>query len=97
MNRLKQERMTLADAEALAIEALGFLAADPERLGPFLGAAGIGPGALRAVAGEPGFLAAVVEHVMSDDALVLAFAESARIRPTLVAVARHLLSRDSEG
>lgn len=97
MSWTKPERMTPAEAEALAVEALTFLASDPERLGPFLGAAGIGPGELRGVAGEPGFLAAVIEHIMSDDALVLAFAESARIRPTLVAVAHHLLARDFDG
>jgi hypothetical protein len=93
MADLKRDRMSAADAEALAIEALGFLAGDPERLGAFLSETGLGPADMRAVAGEPGFLAAVIEHIMSDDGLVLAFAEHARIRPTLIAVARHHLSR----
>ena len=92
----RRERMSEAEARELAGEALGFLAADPERLGGFLSQAGIGPGDIRSVAGEAGFLAAVIEHVMSDDALVLAFAEHARIRPTLVAVARHMLSREMD-
>jgi len=69
-------------AEALAIQALTFIAADGERLGRFLAATGIGPAELRAVAREPGFLAGVLEHVTGDEALLTAFAAEAGFDPS---------------
>lgn len=80
------------DAEALAIDALGFLAEDGERLGRFLAATGIAPVTLRAAAREPTFLLAILEHVLSDDALVLAFAANRAIAPEGVARARDRLA-----
>ncbi len=53
-------------AEALAIAALSFLAAEPERLGGFLALTGIGPESIRDAAGEPHFLAGVLDHVVSE-------------------------------
>ena len=72
-------------AEALAVEALVFLAAEPERLGRFLAVTGIGPEAIRAAAAEPNFLAGVVEHVIGDERLLLEFAAHAQINPAEVA------------
>ena len=46
--------------ENLAIQALGFLAQDPERLGRFLSLAGIGPGMIRQAAADPAFLSGVL-------------------------------------
>ncbi len=68
-------------AETLAVEALTFLASDPERLGGFLALTGISPAEIRAVAGDPGFLAAVPYHLSSDERLLLAFADHAGRRP----------------
>lgn len=81
-------------ASALAIAALSFIAEDPERLGRFLALSGIGPDSLRAAAREPGFLLGVVEHVTGDDALLIAFAESAGIDPVDIARARAVLAGD---
>jgi hypothetical protein len=71
-------------ARALAVQALAFLAAEPERLGRFLTMTGIGPADLRAAAGEPDFLAGVLEHVMGDEPLLVAFAEHAEVKPVHV-------------
>ena len=71
--------------------ALAFIAEDGETLGRFLGATGLGPETLRAAAGEPGFLAAVLEFLMGDESLLLVFAERQRVRPTMIAAARHAL------
>ena len=84
--------MDLGRAEELAISALSFLAEDPETLGRFLGATGLGPETLRAAATEPGFLVAVLEHLMGDESLLLVFSESRRVRPTMVAAARYTLA-----
>jgi hypothetical protein len=56
-------------AEHMAISALTFLAADPEHLSRFVALAGLDPGNLRAAAQEPGFFAALLDHVTSDTEL----------------------------
>ena len=78
-------------AEALALEALAHLAGDPERLGAFLGATGIGPDEIRALARQPEFLGAVLDHLLSDDALVLDFCRAHDLRPESVMRARTCL------
>lgn len=79
-------------AEALAIAALSFLAGDSERLGAFLALSGIGPESIRAAAGEPQFLAGVLDHVVSDEKLLLDFAEHQNIDPFEVARARQSMA-----
>jgi hypothetical protein len=83
-------------AEALAIEALGFLAADPERIERFLSLSGLNPSTLRAAAAEPAFLAAVLDHLATDESLLTAFAANAGRAPASVAAARALLTRQGE-
>jgi hypothetical protein len=78
-------------AEALAIQALGFIAEEPERLGAFLAATGIGPQDIRKAAREPGFLVGVLDHMLSDEILLIAFVDSAGIDPASVARARRTL------
>jgi hypothetical protein len=83
-------------AEMLAIAALGFIAAEPERLEAFLGATGLTLDRLRESATEPDFLAGVLEHMLADESLLLAFAESAAIDPAAVARARNALGGNWE-
>jgi hypothetical protein len=78
-------------AEMLAIQALGFLAEDQERLGAFVAATGIAPDAIRAAAGEAGFLRGVLDHMLSDEALLTAFADSAGLDPAAIGKARRAL------
>jgi hypothetical protein len=73
-----------AAAEELAIAALGF--------GRFLAVTGIGPQSIREAAREPHFLAAVLDHVASDERLLLAFAAETEIDPSDVIPARDALS-----
>ncbi len=68
-------------AEIVAIQALSFLASDPERLGMFLTESGIGPQTLRASASDPKFLAGVLDFIMRDDATVQAFAGASELTP----------------
>ena len=81
-------------AESLAVQALGFLAGEPERLARFLALTGIGPDRIRAAAASPGFLAGVLDHLASEDALVTAFAAEAGIEPEEVERARRALGSD---
>lgn len=67
--------MTPKTAEALAIEALTWLAADADLLGPFMAEAGAGPAELRARAAEPEFLGFVLDHLLSDESRLMAFCD----------------------
>ena len=78
-------------AEMLAVQALAFIAEDPERLSRFLGITGIAPEEIRAAAREPGFLAGVLEHMLADESLLIAFAEGAGVDPGEIARARSAL------
>jgi hypothetical protein len=80
------------DPEAVAIQALGFLASDAERLGRFLAVTGLGPENLRAAAREPAFLASVLHYIASDQKLLLAFAAAGGLPPERVAAAHAKLS-----
>ncbi len=75
-------------AEALAIKALGFLAADEELLGDFMGQAGLSPDSLRDAAKSLNFLNFVMDFVCSNDTVILNFAKSEKIRPEAVMAAR---------
>ena len=79
-------------AEALAVQALNFLATDPERLSRFLGVTGLDPASIRQAAGESGFLAGVLAYLSGDEALLVAFAAEAGIKPGAVDRAHHLLA-----
>ncbi len=86
----REERQ--AAAEELAIAALGFIAAEPERLGRFLAITGIGPGSIRDAAREPQFLAGVLDHIAGDEPLLLAFAADNEIDPNAVIRARDTIA-----
>ena len=100
---MKQSRRPTADrvplkkdaAVALAIDALGFIAGEPEQLGRFLALSGIGPDSLRAAAREPNFLLGVLDHVTGDEALLVAFAGHSGIDPAEVARARNVLAGEA--
>jgi hypothetical protein len=79
-------------AEIVAIQALAFVAGDPERLAAFLAESGIGPDTLRNAAADPHFLASVLDFVMRDDASVKAFATASQLHPTNIAAAHQALN-----
>jgi hypothetical protein len=81
----------LAEAEAVAIDALAFLAGNPEELGRFLALSGLGPSNLRQAAADPGFLAGILDHIMTDEGLLLAFAGRQGIDARAVAAAARRL------
>jgi uncharacterized protein DUF3572 len=78
-------------AEIVAVQALGFIAGDPTRLGAFLAETGIGPQSLRAAAADPQFLVSVLDFVLRDDLTVKAFAKQSELHPTNIAAAREVL------
>jgi hypothetical protein len=78
-------------AEALALHALAFIAADEERFQRFLVATGATPDDVRARAAQPDFLSGVFDHMLADEALLLAFAEDAALQPESIVAARYRL------
>lgn len=78
-------------AEALALRALGWLAAEPDRIGAFLAASGAGPTELRARAAEPEFLGFVLDFLLADEAALLAFAADSGLPPEAAGRARAAL------
>jgi hypothetical protein len=91
-DRRQSERERQAAAEDLAIAALGFIAAEPERLSRFLALTGIAPDSIRAAAREPQFLVGVLDHVMGDERLLLAFAAENEVDPEAVMRARDAIA-----
>jgi hypothetical protein len=78
-------------AEALAIQALTFIAEDGERLGRFLAATGIGPAQIRAASSEPGFMLGVVEFLGGEEAMLTDFAAEYGFEPADVSKATLVL------
>jgi hypothetical protein len=78
-------------AAALAIEALSYLANDPGQMSRFLALTGIDPGAIRAAARDPNFLAGVLDYVCGDERLLIAFAAHAGVAPEEIGRAKHAL------
>jgi hypothetical protein len=93
MTMSKRTAITAEAAESLAIQALTYLAAEPEQLGRFLAITGIGPERMRVVAREPNFLAGLLDYVASDEPLLIAFAAQAGIDPAEIGRACAVLGR----
>ena len=74
----------MQSAETVAIQALGWLAGDEERLGRFMGLAGLSVAELRARAGDPEFLGGVLDFVLENEALLVEFAGTAGLKPEAV-------------
>lgn len=68
-------------AEALAVQALAFVASDPELLPRFLAITGIEAHQIRRAAEEPGFLAGVLQFVLAHEPTLLRFSQETGIAP----------------
>ena len=79
-------KLTRDAAEAIAIDALTFIAAD-DTLSRFVSMTGIDPAGIRTEISKPGFLGGVMGHIVQDEGLLIAFAASAGLKPEQVAVA----------
>ena len=84
-------RSSNEQAEAIAIRALGFVASDPELLPRFLAITGIEAHSIRQAAGEPGFLAGVLQFILAHEPTLLRFAEETGVPPDSVGKALRAL------
>ena len=88
---MTDNRQDRENAEALAIRALGFVAADPELLPRFLAISGIEAGSIRQAAREPGFLAGVLHFIAAHEPSLMRFSEESGIPPQQVSAALRAL------
>jgi hypothetical protein len=77
--------LTRQNAETIAIEALGFVAGDPELLPRFLAITGIEAQSIREAAREPGFLAGVLQFILAHEPTLMKFSEASGLAPATVA------------
>jgi hypothetical protein len=76
-------------AETLALSVLEFLSARPNDLDRFLALTGIESGTIRQSARQPEFLGGVLDHLLGDERLLMAFAAWADVPPEDIARARY--------
>ena len=88
----RRPEMTRESAEMLAVQALSFIAEEPERLGRFLAVTGLEAQSLRDAAREPNFLLGVLDHLAGDERLLTEFASQHDVAPEVVIRARDLLA-----
>ena len=78
-------------AQAMALNALTFLAAESENLDRLMTQSGLDIATLRARAGEPELLSAVLDFLLANEDLLLGFCEEVSADPKAVHMARHVL------
>lgn len=84
-------RMTPETAETIALKALGHLAGAEEDFDRFLIVSGLDARSLQARAGEPEVLAAVLDFLLRNEALLVDFCGADSINPRDVHMAHHVL------
>jgi hypothetical protein len=80
-------------AEMLAVQALAFIVEDDGRLNGFIASTGIAAQSIRDAARDPNFLVGVLEYILADENLLIAFADSAGFDPAEVARSRQALGK----
>jgi hypothetical protein len=81
------------NAEMLAVQAFAFIAEDEARLAGFFASSGVAVQSIREAAREPDFLAGVLDHMLGDESLLVAFADHAGLDPAHIARARQALGK----
>lgn len=85
---MKKSHLSVEHAEAIAISAVGFLAADNERIGRFMAVSGIEPADLASQIGNRSFLAGILDYILSDETLLFLFCDYADLNPQMPHAAR---------
>lgn len=89
--------MSGEEAQYLAIQALGFLGEEPERLERFMALTGITVDTLKREAGSRPMLVAVLQHLLGDESLLLTFAANSGADPASIARAHQELENGRDG
>ena len=90
--RTPLKRINRDEAETIALSALSYITGHEEVLGRFLAMSGLEPGTIRDAAASPGFLAAILDYVASDEPLLIALAKELDAKPERIMEAHLTLS-----
>lgn len=83
--------MNKEQAESIALQALSFIVKDNELLDQFLTNSGLTPQELKGRVNEPELLGGVLDTLLINDEVLLAFCNSASLSPNTIMVARQSL------
>jgi Protein of unknown function (DUF3572) len=81
-------KQTPDEPAVIALNFLAYLANDQDLLGRFMGLTGFSPDDLRAGADNPTFQAGLLDFLLEDESLLLAFAANADLPPASIMRAR---------
>ena len=70
------QKTTTASAEVLALQVLGWIATDDDQMGDFLQASGAAPADVAHLAQYATFLGSVLDHLLADEARLIAFCDA---------------------
>jgi len=79
---------TQHNAEVLALQAVAYLASDDERVAKFVATTGLNADCLRQSINDAAVLAGVLDYVLADETLLVAFCEHIGVAPETPALAR---------
>ncbi|MET0429134.1 MAG: DUF3572 domain-containing protein [Microvirga sp.] len=85
-------RINIDEAQTIALAAFTALSSHGGRFARFMNISGLTPETIRNAAGEPNFLAGVLDYVASDESLLLDLAREMDMKPERIMEARSALS-----
>jgi len=83
--------MTIDQAETIALQALAFIVKDEDLLPQFLMNSGLTPQDLKDRFRDPEILGGILDVLLADDSVLLAFCNSLSLSPETVVLARRAL------
>ena len=90
---MKKNQLSVEEAEAVAIRAVGFLAGDPDHIGRFIASTGLEPEKIPGMLADRTFLSGILDHLLADETLLFLFCEDAGLTPQTPAAARMRFDR----
>lgn len=85
-------KLSAEDAAAVALKAIAFMAADEAMLSSFVALTGCGLDDIRARIADDGFLGAVLDFMLGDEAQLMAFVQAEGLHPETPMLARMKLA-----
>ncbi|MCR6630532.1 MAG: DUF3572 domain-containing protein [Magnetospirillum sp.] len=89
-------KLSVEDAQIVALKALTFIAGDDALLSRFVALTGCGLDEVKARMADPGFLAAVLDFLLADEPSLLAFTEAEGLAPETPMLAHRRLAPEPD-
>ncbi len=86
----------IGKAEDIAIQAIQFLSADTDRLISFFNTTGLSIEQLRDNINSHSFLSGILEYLLTDESLLLAFCANNNLNPAIIAPTKSCLEMSSD-